>query len=79
MHVGKENLKEGMSFIQASKSAAIRIKVPAIDMNKAFESQTEAVKVALGAASCLLRFFEENANRIAPLVKSGLESSGCDE
>ncbi|MGK2942382.1 MAG: hypothetical protein ACSLFJ_11990 [Immundisolibacter sp.] len=68
--LGEDALDPGMAFVQASASAAIRIKVPTVVLSDPFEPHAEAVKVALDSASRLLRFFEAHAKTFAPLLNT---------
>jgi len=55
-------LEKGMSIVQVSKSAAIRLVVPSVDPNRDTDSQTQAMKDGVFAARRLVNWFQSNAN-----------------
>ena len=59
-------LEEGMSIVQASKSASIRIRAPAVDFGQPSNQQEEAIRQGVLAAERLRLFFIEN--RLTDLV-----------
>ena len=59
-------LEEGMSIAQASKSASIRIKAPAVDFGQPSDEQEEAIRQGVLAAERLRLFFINN--RLIDLV-----------
>jgi hypothetical protein len=61
-------LESEMEIVRASKSAAIRIRVPTLNTGRPFEEQTDAVRDGLSAARRLHTWAARNSSRIQEIL-----------
>lgn len=71
-------LKDGMSVVRASKSAAVRMIVPTVDPNKDAAPQSEAIRAGLSAAKLLLAWFQSNPDVEAAMKRSAKDVAPND-
>ena len=61
-------LLDGMAIVKATKSGAIRVRVPPVDPAKEFAVQQAAVQQGVSAAKTLLRWYAEGNGSVSPRI-----------